>query len=355
MVKNERFEGLKVWDLNNQKEVYSKELVTMNFNCIAISDDSKYVILGYNEKSFYKVEFNDTPTIKQVTGNSEGKIREKYNDMVFLENQKSLAISTSNSVLVYDLQNDRISKNIESSSIARLKYSSKNNSLLIISENTNIGQLNLSDFTQKNDHSYSFLNDAISSNSHVIAIGNKVGNKTRLFDINSLSITNNVGDGSGLGGISQISFSDNNSIFATNQYGDLTIWETETGKKVKHFPNFHKFYINAMTFSKDSKSIISSGGGEYKIRITNLADINIVKYLEGHTKFIRNLCVSSDGKFLFSSSDDNTVKMWDLTQNKLINTIFEGNYKILKILPSTDGKFLYVLDENSAAVITIPN
>jgi WD40 repeat protein len=355
MVKNERFEGLKVWDLTNQKELYSKELMSVNFNKLAISDDSKYVILGYNDKSFYKVEINDTPTVKQVTGNSETNFRETFKDMVFLENQKILALSTANSIKIYDLQNEKILKNIKSNSVAKLQYSSKNNTLITISENTNIGQLNLSDFTQKEELTYSFLNDAISSNNSLIAVGNKVGNKTRLFDMNSLAVINTVGDGSGLGSVSRISFSNDNLTFATNQYGDLTLWEVESGKKLKSFPNFHKFYIDAVIFSKDNKSIISSGGGDYKIRITDLSNINSVKYLEGHTKFVRNLCVSGDGKYLFSSSDDNTVKMWNLAQDKLVNTIFEGNYKIVKIILSSDSKLLYVLDENTASIITIPN
>jgi WD40 repeat protein len=355
MVKIEKFEGLKVWDLANQKEIYSRELSSVAFSSLSISDDSKYVFLGQNDKTYYMAELGDTPTLKEVTGKSIEKTREKYNDMVLADNQKKIVISNANGILVYDLQNESITKSIEPKSISNIEYSSKNNSIFFFSENTNIGQINLSDFTQKKEVSYSFLNNAIASNSNLLAVGNKVGNKTTLYNINDLSVKNIVGDGGGLGGISLINFSNDDLIFATNQYGDLTIWESATGKKVKHFPNFHKFYINAMTFSKDNKSIISSGGGDYKIRVTNLDNINNIKFLEGHTKSISNLCVSHDGKYLYSSSDDNTVKVWDLVQNKLIKTIFESNYKIVKLIVSTDDKSLYILDENSLSVISITN
>jgi hypothetical protein len=61
------------------------------------------------------------------------------------------------------------------------------------------------------------LNDAIGSNKTIIALGNKVGNKTRIIDITRILVMNIVGDGSGLGGIKRISFSNDNLTFATNK------------------------------------------------------------------------------------------------------------------------------------------
>ena len=41
--------------------------------------------------------------------------------------------------------------------------------------------------------------------------------------------------------------------------------------------------------------------------------IKILRNLNNHKKNVTSLCSTKNGKYLFSSSDDWTIKMWDVT------------------------------------------
>jgi WD40 repeat protein len=38
-----------------------------------------------------------------------------------------------------------------------------------------------------------------------------------------------------------------------------------------------------------------------------------VSTLEGHSRFVKSVCVTPDGKHALSGSDDKTVRVWDLS------------------------------------------
>jgi WD40 repeat protein len=42
-------------------------------------------------------------------------------------------------------------------------------------------------------------------------------------------------------------------------------------------------------------------------------DASLVRVLQGHTASIRTLVVTPDGRYVISGSDDNTLRIWELT------------------------------------------
>ncbi len=46
--------------------------------------------------------------------------------------------------------------------------------------------------------------------------------------------------------------------------------------------------------------------------------------LKGHTDWVTSVCVSVDGKALYSSSNDKTVRVWDLATGMCI-AVLEGH------------------------------
>ncbi|WP_200819193.1 AAA-like domain-containing protein, partial [Tolypothrix sp. NIES-4075] len=52
-----------------------------------------------------------------------------------------------------------------------------------------------------------------------------------------------------------------------------------------------------------------------------LAEIQEKNTLEGHSLFVNSVAFSSDGKTIASGSDDNTIKIWDISTGKLIRTL----------------------------------
>jgi WD40 repeat protein len=63
-----------------------------------------------------------------------------------------------------------------------------------------------------------------------------------------------------------------------------------------------------------------------------------------HSDVVTDLAFSADGQVLASTSRDRTVKLWDVSSGKAINTL-EGNFRTV-INISSDNQFLVTGDEN---------
>ena len=58
-------------------------------------------------------------------------------------------------------------------------------------------------------------------------------------------------------------------------------------------------------------------------------------------KNVRTLCLSLDGKTLYSSGEDNIIKMWNFGTNELIGVLVTHNKIILTLCLSKNGDILY--------------
>lgn len=88
--------------------------------------------------------------------------------------------------------------------------------------------------------------------------------------------------------------------------GMFKIWETSSGKEIAS-----SLESSARRFSPDGRLMVSSS--EDEILIWEFPSGIPVGSLMGHNDRIRSLCLSPDGKYLASGSDDKTIKIWDLS------------------------------------------
>lgn len=94
--------------------------------------------------------------------------------------------------------------------------------------------------------------------------------------------------------------------------GDITLWDTATGKLVRTFAETHLDSVLALEFSPDGK-LLASGGADKMARVTDLAAGKVVKVFEGHTHHVLGLSWRADGRMLATAGADNGVKIWDWT------------------------------------------
>jgi WD40 repeat protein len=62
--------------------------------------------------------------------------------------------------------------------------------------------------------------------------------------------------------------------------------------------------------------------------------------LQGHCGAVLSVAFSLDGKYLASSSDDKTVKIWSVESQKEIATLQGYNGSFYSVAFSPDGKYL---------------
>ncbi len=145
--------------------------------------------------------------------------------------------------------------------------------------------------------------------------------------------------------VNDVGFSpDNNQLLTAGQDGTVIVWTRANGDwsssnaTIQQGEPFrgHDGAVYSATFSADGDSVIS-GGYDRTIRIWKPGEIQSFDYtrainglpqdepptriLVGHKARIRSVELSSDGRFVVSSSHDNTLKVWNVANGQIYKTI----------------------------------
>lgn len=108
----------------------------------------------------------------------------------------------------------------------------------------------------------------------------------------------------------------------------MNIFEAVTGKMKYSLDHIGREdgsdeYINAITFSPDSKRIITASNDKTAI-IWNAYTGKPVDTLKGHQAGVVAAKVDSTGKYIVTSSLDYMIKVWDLKRGSLIKSFYAG-------------------------------
>jgi WD40 repeat protein len=106
---------------------------------------------------------------------------------------------------------------------------------------------------------------------------------------------------------------DGRRIVTGTQDGQLTIWETESGKQIRTVRGLPGGPYLAVAFTPDGQWVVSASG-DCTARVWDAKTLEPIHTFRGHQGYIRCLAVSRDSKFLVTGSADKTVKVWDLTR-----------------------------------------
>jgi len=112
----------------------------------------------------------------------------------------------------------------------------------------------------------------------------------------------------------------------------------------------HSGSVWSVAISPDGQTLVS-GSEDQTIKIWNLTTGQLSRTLSGHSDTVRSLALSQDGKILASGSGDRTIKLWDLQTGKLLRNLEGHSGPIWSIALSLDGKTLVSGSEDSTIKI----
>jgi len=133
------------------------------------------------------------------------------------------------------------------------------------------------------------------------------------------------------------------------QDGERGLTVEDSNANVAVFPQLGHTYgtsVRSVAFSPDGKQILSSSD-DGTVKLWDIASGREIRTFLGHTEGVNSVAFSSDGKQVLSGSDDTTVKLWDVASGREIRT-FEEYSRIYFVAFSPDGKqVLYGYDSST--------
>ncbi|WP_406699742.1 protein kinase [Singulisphaera sp. Ch08] len=131
---------------------------------------------------------------------------------------------------------------------------------------------------------------------------------------------------------------------STNWSGNIKVYDVETQQQVGRMNGEANTAGSCAAFSPDGNLLATSGA--YQILIWDFSKHQLLTRFQAHTKSVRSLQFSPDGKCLVSAGDDGTAKFWEVGSWKQRNWDAGTPQERPAMLTSTDPYFAAAFSPN---------
>ncbi|XP_019391390.1 PREDICTED: WD repeat-containing protein 88 isoform X1 [Crocodylus porosus] len=136
----------------------------------------------------------------------------------------------------------------------------------------------------------------------------------------------------------------------------LKIWDIKTGDFRHHGPivlkEGHQGSVSSCLFSKDA-SLVVSGAYDKSIAVWDIRTGYKKLTLQGHGDWVMDVAVSSNKKWILSSSKDSTLRLWNIENADHIPAVIENRKRGSQIVQCEDcEKPFSLLQCNDSGVVT---
>ena len=278
-------------------------------NTVAVSRDGKRIVSGSDDKTVKLWNLNEGKEIRSFKGHSDWV----YAVAISPNGEIVVSGSKDKTVKVWNLKNGKELLNLKG-------HKGLINSVAISADNQNIasgsydntikiwnlktGQL----LRTLTGHSGPVLSVAFSPNNRTI-VSSSVDKTVKVWDKNTgkelRSLQGHSSD------INSVTLSPDGQLVASvSDDKSIKVWNVNTGRELRTFTG-HTADINSVAFSPNGK-ILATGSDDKTIRFWNLKTGEKLATLQGHTAPIFAVTFSPNGKLLVSGSEDKTIKIWQV-------------------------------------------
>ncbi|MDA3954347.1 MAG: hypothetical protein PF485_11935 [Bacteroidales bacterium] len=128
-----------------------------------------------------------------------------------------------------------------------------------------------------------------------------------------------------------------NTLFSAGGDGKILKWDIENADTPNQIVFEKPFEQRTLGITKDGKWLICSDDSSKILLINLINNVETDQELVGHTKIVSGIAVAANNEFLISSSNDKTIRKWDLKTMKG-EILAESESKINTITISPDSK-----------------
>ncbi|XWK88040.1 MAG: protein kinase [Phormidium sp.] len=279
-------------------------------NTVFVSRDGKTIASGSDDKSVKLWQLNEGKEIRTLNGHSDWV----YAVAISPDGKILISGSKDNTLKIWDLETGKQLLNLtgHKSSINSVAVSGDNQNIASGSYDNSIkiwnrktGQL----LRTLTGHSAPVLSVAFSPNNRTLVSGS-VDRTVKVWDWQTgkelRSLNGHSGD------INSIALSPDGQLVASGSDDkNIKMWNVNTGRELRTFTGGHTADINAIVFSPNGKSL-ASGSDDKTIKLWNLMTGEQLANFPGHTAPVYTVAFSPNGKLLVSGSGDKTIKIWQV-------------------------------------------
>ncbi|KAJ6234132.1 wd40 repeat protein [Anaeramoeba flamelloides] len=336
-----------LWNPLNTRKKYQIIDPERKINCMTFSQFDNNIIFGLQNGSIRIYQLNQSILKK----NQNNKINSLIADS---QNKNSNILITKNKV---DHDDDNNNKNKNNN---KKKKKKKKN----IQTNLNISDHNDDKFFKimflklfkqikfvKRGHNKEITSICSSPDNKLIATGSK-DCKIKIWDTSNLRVKATLFDYKAIEHypILSITFTKDSKQLISTTYGKIQIWCLNTFKLLKEYNNIHPFdeWITCIEMVGVGENVLTgcSDGEIIEWQLSTGKTLN--KYI-GHTDLVCSIQVSNNGKQFISTSHDNSLKIWNFLTKK--NISIETDSWLLSGCFSLDNKKIFLINNKSKLLV----
>ena len=114
---------------------------------------------------------------------------------------------------------------------------------------------------------------------------------------------------------------------------------TAKAKALDSILSGHTDPIYAVAFTADSQRVVT-GSDDHTLRLWQVSDGKLLATLTGHTDKVRSVAISPQQEIIASGSKDYTIRLWDGQTGRFIKTLANQGTQVGSLSFSPDGRYL---------------